>query len=372
MRALTAQLTMMIEIRRHLSGFAKRKRWANAAETRSGIQRLVWGWDEVVNSIRWKNDEARTAATALSRPREFWLDDIPSKEVVSQEINILLSKMHGRKRTEERMKISQAVRDRELRRKANKIGSVIQSVVGKKRVNFDMSWLRVSPTEITTAPMEILQLLNGEFFKWHAGTIDALTGINARRPDWELILDSRNQFDLIMSDAKVPQKELEIIWNALQSTKEQLDETTESGDTLREKIKKLLVMPTIEEWRHACKNASGGKASSMSGLTYSIVKGWPDEVVDRTYECIAGIKAAGEHPKHWTYKWLAPMPKKSGDDITVNDLRPLTLIVDKYNGQENMARHREAQPPAPCTTWIQEETWHRLPIVTVDRCIRGM
>ena len=123
--------------------------------------------------------------------------------------------MHGRKRTEERMKISQAVRDRELKRKANKIGSVIQSVVGKKRVNFDMSWLRVTPTEITTVPMEILQLLNGEFFKWHAGTIDALTGINARRPDWELILDSRKQFDLIMTDAKVPQKDLEIIWNAM-------------------------------------------------------------------------------------------------------------------------------------------------------------
>ena len=125
MRALTAQLTMMIEIRRHLSGFAKRRRWADAAETRSGIQRLVLGWDEVVDSIRWKNDEARMAATASSKPQEFWLDDLPSKEVVSQEINILLSKMHGRKRTEERMKISQAVRDRELRRKANKIGSVI-------------------------------------------------------------------------------------------------------------------------------------------------------------------------------------------------------------------------------------------------------
>jgi hypothetical protein len=74
MRALTAQLTMMIEMRRHLSGFAKRRRWANAAETRSGIQRLVWNWDEVVNSIRWKNEEARAAATEQSRPREFWLD----------------------------------------------------------------------------------------------------------------------------------------------------------------------------------------------------------------------------------------------------------------------------------------------------------
>ena len=89
------------------------------------------------------------------------------------------------------------MRDRELRRKANKLGNVIQSVVGKKRANFDMSWLRISPTSITTIPMEILQLLNSEFFKWHAGTIDALTGINEKRADWHLLLDSKEKFDLI-------------------------------------------------------------------------------------------------------------------------------------------------------------------------------
>ena len=84
MRALTAQLTMMIEMLRHLSGFAKRRRWANAAETRSGIQRLVWNWDEVVQSIKWKNKEAKAATTEQSRPREFWLDNLPTKEMVSQ------------------------------------------------------------------------------------------------------------------------------------------------------------------------------------------------------------------------------------------------------------------------------------------------
>ena len=67
----------------------------------------------------------------------------------------------------------------------------------------------------------------------------------------------------------------------------------ENGDTLRETMKKVLIMPTLEEWRTACKNASGGKASSMSGLTYDIVKGWPPEVVDRTYECIAGLRRLG-------------------------------------------------------------------------------
>ena len=82
-----------------------------------------------------------------------------------------------------------------------------------------MSWLRISPTSITTVPMEILNLLNNEFFKWHAGEIDALTGINAKRPDWQLILDSKEQFDLVMSDVTVPAKELGIIWTALQSTR---------------------------------------------------------------------------------------------------------------------------------------------------------
>ena len=85
----------------------------------------------MVDSIRWKNEEAKTAAVSQSKSREHWLDDVPSKEAVSLEINTLLAKMHGRKRTEERMKISKAVRDREIKRKANKIGSVIQTVVGK-------------------------------------------------------------------------------------------------------------------------------------------------------------------------------------------------------------------------------------------------
>ena len=120
-----------------------------------------------------------------------------------------------------------------------------------------MSGLRISPTSITTIPMEILQLLNSEFFKWHAGTIDALTGINEKRADWHLLLDNKEKFDLVMSDAVVPEKELGIIWNALQSTQPQLDAKLESGDSLREEMKKVLVMPTIEEWGTACKYASG-------------------------------------------------------------------------------------------------------------------
>ena len=163
------------------------------------------------------------------------------------------------------MKISKAVRDREIKRKANKIGSVIQSVVGEKRINFDMSWLRISPTSITTIPMEILNLLNNEFFKWHAGEIDALAGINAKRPDWPLILDSKEQFDLVMNDVTVPAKELGIIWTALQSTRAQLDETLECGDTLRENIKNYLECQQLRSGAMRANMRQVGKLAACQG-----------------------------------------------------------------------------------------------------------
>jgi hypothetical protein len=62
-----------------------------------------------------------------------------------------------------------------------------------------------------------------------------------------------------MSDAKVPQKELEIIWNALQSTKEQLDETMESGDTLREKIKNSWSCPQLRNGETRAKMPREGR-----------------------------------------------------------------------------------------------------------------
>ena len=83
------------------------------------------------------------------------------------------------------------------------------------------------------------------FFKWHAGTVDALTGINEKRPDWQLLLDSKEKFDLVMSDAKVPRKELSIIWEALQSTSDKLD-TERGGSTLRQRMSvALMEVPTL-------------------------------------------------------------------------------------------------------------------------------
>ena len=186
-----------------------------------------------------------------------------------------------------------------------------------------MSWLRTSVTSILTCPIAILLELNEAFRKWHAGGEDALTGLNQPRKDWIKLLDDRKEFDKAIASEKIPAHLVEIIWNAFQSTRSKLDAMEKDG-TLREKFAELLKTPTLEEFKDACRNAKGGKAGSMSGLTYSIVNSWSDRVIATAYYCIVGLKKAGVHPSHWMWKWLAPMPKIEGD-ITVKDLRPLTL-----------------------------------------------
>ena len=46
MRVLTAQLTSLIEIRRHLSGFARRKRWIGTEQRKCGVKKLIDEWEK--------------------------------------------------------------------------------------------------------------------------------------------------------------------------------------------------------------------------------------------------------------------------------------------------------------------------------------
>ena len=204
---------------------------------------------------------------------QFWLDNEPTSDLVVSQINVLLGKMHGRKRQEAREKISAKVKIREQKRIEEKLGRVIKAVVGKKQLSFDMSWLRTSVTSILTCPIAILLELNEAFRKWHAGGEDALTGLNQTRKDWIRLLDDRKEFDKAIASEKIPVHLVEIIWNAFQSTRSKLDAVDKDG-TLREQFAELLKTPTMEEFKDACRNAKGGKAGSMSGLTYSIVNSY--------------------------------------------------------------------------------------------------
>ena len=63
----------------------------------------------------------------------------------------------------------------------------------------------------------------------------------------------------------------------------------------------------------------------MSGLTYDILNRWPDVAIEMAYNSILGIKKAGRHPTHWTWKWITPIPKVAGDN-SLENIRPISLV----------------------------------------------
>ena len=85
----------------------------------------------MVDSIKWKIAEAKEQATEQAKPMQFWLDSEPTSDLIVSQINVLLGKMHGRKRQEAREKISAKVKTREQKRKEENRGRVIKTVVGK-------------------------------------------------------------------------------------------------------------------------------------------------------------------------------------------------------------------------------------------------
>ena len=83
--------------------------------------------------------------------------------------------------------------------------------------------------------------------------------------------------------------------------------------------------PTLEEFKAVLRKGVGGRAPGMTGLTYGLMKIWPEELMDRVYDLLVRQWNSDSMPEFMKWRWLCPIPKKQGD-ISMEDLRPLSLV----------------------------------------------
>ena len=143
-----------------------------------------------------------------------------------------------------------------------------------------------------------------------------------QNPDWHLICSDRAKFNNLVKDYGIPANLLDHIWSALKAKDRALDQIID-GISLRERMGAAISEPpTLKEFKDAVRNAKGGVTGGMSGLTYDILNCWPDEAIEMAYNAILKIKGAGRQPKHWTWKWISPIPKVAGDN-SLQNIRPI-------------------------------------------------
>jgi hypothetical protein len=73
------------------------------------------------------------------------------------------------------------------------------------------------------------------------------------------------------------------------------------------------------------KKGKRGKASGPTGLTYDMVRNWPDTVIRRTYNILRNLWKDKHIPACAKWRWLALIQKVPGSE-KLTDMRPISLL----------------------------------------------
>jgi hypothetical protein len=138
--------------------------------------------------------------------------------------------------------------------------------------------------------------------------------------NWESPQELWTQFRDYPAHTAIPEQLLQHIWKAI-------TQPVEDHLELREEMQEVVMQPIqLEELRQAIRKAPSGSVPGPSGLSYDMMKEWPETVLQRVHETVDKIWREKLIPECWNKKWLCPKPKVDPEIATLNDLRPLNLL----------------------------------------------
>ncbi|OXE35816.1 MAG: hypothetical protein CGW95_11575, partial [Phenylobacterium zucineum] len=88
----------------------------------------------------------------------------------------------------------------------------------------------------------------------------------------------------------------------------------------------LLEPPSLHDFMAAIKGHKGSTAPGATGLTYNMLKAWPDDTITSAYHCLALLWRSNSTPDWLKWCWLCPKPKDPEAAVSLDGLRPLMLI----------------------------------------------
>ena len=82
--------------------------------------------------------------------------------------------------------------------------------------------------------------------------------------------------------------------------------------------------PTIEEFTNNLKKCKENSAPGPTGLSYNMIKEWPEDLLKKVYEILAELWETQAIPEYWKNRLITLIPKKTLPNI--EDFRPITLL----------------------------------------------
>ena len=328
--AYKQHLLMLLEVRRHLWGQARRPKWGQGRECGADMLRLTQRWEDEVARVLWdssisdafnkENIQAVLNVTGMG-PIQWRLFEGNKRTLVSCEIDRIRSLMQGRRRGEMRKSINENVRKREDLRAQGKIGKVIRSILGTQREFFAMDSVRDLTGDLLTDAVDIHATMTVHFTEAYA-VLDEYKDLflHSGREDWAGLFNSKQLFreKVVSMNKGIPPNMIDAIWEGL------VDVPRE--EALRARMEEVLSStPTRDEFGDSLRSIKRGSAAGMSGLSYNMISKWPERLIDVVYECLVKVWEFKSVPDFWKWKWLVPIPKDP-ENISLGTLRPIMLI----------------------------------------------
>jgi hypothetical protein len=254
----------------------------------NGIESEPFDWQE------WTNQFSHTSIAA----REL----IRLKKLLSQENRKEFRRLHS-----ERMCRLQEQAD------SGKIGGIIKNIMGRPS-SFTMESIRQGEETITDGKM-IAKLITSFFSQWFARLPEEKD--RDKRLSECVLGNDLEGWNALTTSCGIPPEVSSTLWGAF--APKQLSE-----DGRRDAAGLSEYVPSLDEFKRYIGKLNPRSAPGFSGLSYLMVKLWPDSLIDRAYECLREAWLERKGLKGWGIRLLAPIPKKPNPEL--KDLRPLMLV----------------------------------------------
>ena len=161
-----AHLRALIEIRRHVFGYHKRRKWtSNSKYFNSDIKRIVKAWRHKVidKSKKIQNAWELMDKTGIGPQQLLTYTQTQEQNCVESQIQCVRNLLHGKLRSDLRLKISEAAATREKAVQEGKLTKAIKSITGQHQYFYNVDSLLLPVGTITTDPIKIHDMLTEAF-----------------------------------------------------------------------------------------------------------------------------------------------------------------------------------------------------------------
>ena len=323
--ALSIAQSTLIEIRRRICGLAHRRRWNPGLKSTEGVQKLCDKWRRKVSALSHNNEQLEHLLTLTDHGPSYWptLSYHDLLASLPDEIKLIGKHLHGRNRHELRTLLTQKQLQSDTARAQGRHLCNTKKLLNRIKPFFQLDELADKDGNIETDPKNIINKATQHFKEWHGAKTSATFGFHDPKCDHKRLITDKDYFLQEHACTNIPVPLLTTIWDSLHFPHEQF--FANPTEEVRNDIAHLSATPTYEEFLTGLTSTPSKSAPGPSGLTYNMIASLPPEHLKHLYDHLAHLWTTRQGCPDWKWRLLSPLPKVF-ENITINDIRPLTLI----------------------------------------------